>query len=170
MNTSILGIYEEENLMISAMKIMSEKKIPILEVYTPYPVHEVFKLLKRKSRLHWATLVYSILGLVLTYLFLYWTSVISYPLIYGGKPYHSIPSFIIVCFVMTLFFGILFTVITFFVRSKLYPGKKVAIIDPRITDNCFVILIKKTPEMSSEDIKSINSIFKENGAIDVIEK
>lgn len=170
MNTVILGVYEDEDLLISALKRIQDEKIEISEVFTPYPVHEVFKILKRKTRLPLATFLFSSIGALLTYLFLYWASVRSYPLIFGGKPLHSVPSFILISFVMMIFFGVLLSVIAFLARSKLYPGKKVKIHDPRITDNAFVILIEKKPEMSRDDINLLNSILKENGAIEVLEK
>ncbi len=170
MKTSILGIFEEEGSLISALKIIRDKNIEVTEVFTPYPIHEVFEIMKRKTKLQIATFLFAAFGLVISYVFIYWTSVISYPLTYGGKPYHAIPSFIIICFVTTICVSILLSVITFFIRSRLYPGKKPTIVDPRITDNAFVILINTQPEMSSNDIKTINSLLMKNGAIEVIEK
>lgn len=170
MKTNIIGIFEEEGLLISALKNIRDKNVEITEVYTPYPIHEVFKIMKRKTRFQIATFLFAALGLVISYAFLYWSSVISYPLIYGGKPYHSIPSFIIICFITTICVAVLLSVVTFFVRSRLYPGKKPVIIDHRITDNAFVILINTKPEMSPGEIETINSLLKKNGAVEVIEK
>ena len=170
MNTAILGVYEDEELLISALRKIRDEKIEISEVFTPYPIHEVFKIMKRKTRLPYATFLFSALGAILTYLFLYWASVRSYPLIFGGKPLHSVPSFILISFVMMIFFGVLLSVIAFLIRSKLYPGKKVKIHDPRITDNVFVILIDKTPDMTSDQINLLNAIFKECGAVEILEK
>ena len=169
-NTSILGIYEDEDLLISALKKIRDEKIEISEVFTPYPIHEVFTIMKRKTRLPYATFLFSALGAISTYMFLYWASVRSYPLIFGGKPLHSVPSFILISFVMMIFFGVLLSVIAFLIRSKLYPGKKVKIHDPRITDNAFVILIDKKPDMTSDQINLLNSIFKECGAVEILEK
>ena len=169
MKTNIIGIFGEEDLLISALQKIRDKNIEITEVFTPYPIHEVAKIMKRKTKLQIAAFVFAAAGLVISYLFLYWSSVISYPLIYGGKPYHSIPSFIIICFVTTICVAIILSVVTFFIRSRLYPGKKPTIIDHRITDNAFVILINTKPEMSSGDIRTINSLLMTNGAVEVIE-
>lgn len=169
MKTSIIGIFEEEGLLISALQKIHDKNIVITEVFTPYPVHEVFKIMKRKTKFQIATFLFAAAGLVISYLFMYWTSVISYPLIYGGKPYHSIPSFIIICFVTTICVAIILSVLTFFIKSRLYPGKKPTIIHNGITDNAFVILVNTKPEMSSIDIKAINSLMMQNGAVEVIE-
>lgn len=170
MKSQIIGIFEEEGLLITALKIFCDKNIEITEVFTPYPIHEVFKIMKRKTKLQIATFLFAAFGLVLSYAFIYWTSVISYPLTYGGKPFHAIPSFIIICFVTTICVAILLSVITFFIRSRLYPGKTPIIIDNRITDNAFVILIDIQPETSSEEIQTINSLLMKNGAVEIIEK
>ena len=170
MNTAIIGIYNQEELLISALKKISEAKIEINEVFTPYPVHEVFKILKRKTRIPLYTFLFALLGLVISYTFIYWASVISYPLIYGGKPLHSIPSFIIIGFVSMISLSVLLSFITFLFQTKLFPGKKPKILDSRITDHAFVVLIDRKPEMSAVDVKNINSILKDNGAIEVFEE
>jgi ActD protein len=170
MTKNIIGIFAEEDLLVASLKKIREEEIDITEVYTPYPVHEVFKILKRKTRLNIATLLFAALGFVSTYGFMYWSSVVDYPLVIGGKPSHSWPSYIVISFVMTIFFANLFSVITFLVRTGLYPGKKTQVIDPRITDNAFVVLINPAPEMSEKEIKHINSLLTKHGAIEVIEE
>jgi hypothetical protein len=169
MNTKIIGIFEEEKLLISALKKINEEKIGISEVFTPYPVHEVFNIMKIKTTIPFTTFLYALLGLVISYVFIYWSSVIDYPLIYGGKPLHSVPSFIIICFVTMISVSVLLSVITFLIRTRLYPGKKPVIHDKRITDNVFMILIDRKPGMTAQKIKMINSILKDNGAIEILE-
>ena len=170
MSASIIGIFEREELLISALKKICESKIEINEVFTPYPVHEVFKILKRKTRLPLATLLFAVLGLIFSYSYLYWTSVISYPLIYGGKPLHSIPSFIIIGFVSMISLAVLLSFITFLITTRLFPGKRPLIHDTRITNHAFVVLIDRTPEMSRNDLKTITSLLNENGAVEVLIK
>jgi hypothetical protein len=46
-----IGIFDEEEKFISSIKSLQEMNFIIHDVFTPYPVHEVFRLLKRKSRL-----------------------------------------------------------------------------------------------------------------------
>lgn len=170
MNYSIFGIYENEESLLTAMRKIIDNKIEIKEVYTPYPIHEVFKILDSKTRISLVTFLFVLLGLAASYTFVYWNSVISYPIVYGGKPLHSIPSFIIVCFISMISVGILLSFITFLIRTRLYPGKKPIIHDVRITDNAFVIQIDKKKSMSDDDLKRIHLLLKENGAIEIIEK
>jgi len=46
-----IGIFDDEGKFVSTIKSLQEQKFLIFDVFTPYPVHEVFHLLKRKSRL-----------------------------------------------------------------------------------------------------------------------
>ncbi len=169
MKTNIIGIFKEEDVLVSALKKIKAQNIDIAEVFTPYPIHEVFKIMKRKTKFQLATFFFAALGCVGTYLFVHWASVDSYPLTYGGKPHNSWPSFVIITFVTTIATAILLSVITFFVKSKMYPGKKPKIIDKRITDNAFVVLIETNKEQNQNEIENINSVLKNAGASEVIQ-
>jgi hypothetical protein len=46
-----IGVFDDEGKFISTIRSLQEQKFRIFDVFTPYPVHEVFHLLKRKSRL-----------------------------------------------------------------------------------------------------------------------
>ena len=46
-----IGIFDDEEKFLSSIKSLQEKNFLIYDVFTPYPVHEVFHLLKRKSRI-----------------------------------------------------------------------------------------------------------------------
>jgi hypothetical protein len=113
----------------------------IFDVFTPYPVHEVFHLLKRKSRLPTAAYFFGLFGIVATLAFLYYTSVMNWPLVYGGKPFNSFPSFIVVTIVVTILTVTLASLALFSARSKLFPGRDNTIFDLRATDDKFVIVL-----------------------------
>jgi len=170
LNTAILGIYENEDTLVAALERLKMERIEIGEVFMPYPVDKVFEILGKKTRFPIATFFFALLGLVFSYWYMYWSTVVDYPLSYGGKPIHSIPSFILVGFVSMISLGVLLTVIAFLVRSRLYPGKRQVCPDPRIMDNAFVIYIKKKEGMSDTELQEIHSLLKENGAIEVLEK
>jgi len=169
MKTNIIGIFKEEDVLVSALKKIKTQNINIAEVFTPYPIHEVFKIMKRKTKFQLATFFFAALGCVGTYIFVYWSAVISYPLTYGGKPHNSWPSFIIIAFVTTIATAILLSVITFFVKSKMYPGKKPKIIDKRITDDAFVVLIETKNKQTQDEIEKIHSVLKNAGAFEIIQ-
>jgi len=166
---NIIGIYDDPDVVVAAAKKLKENNVRIKNVFTPFPIHELWEVLGLKTRLPVMTFLYGFTGLVAIYAFLYWTSVVNYPLKFGGKPLNSL-SFIIIMFVGTIFVAVLFTLITFFVRQKIGPGKEVTMIDPRTTDDKFAIVIEKSPDLTDEDIRKITMILKETGAVEISEK
>jgi hypothetical protein len=164
--TNIIGIYDDPDVVVAAARSIKEKGIQIKNVFTPFPIHELWEVLGLRTRLPILTFIYGTIGLVSIYFFLYWTSVVNYPLKFGGKPLNSL-SFIIIMFVGTIFVAVLLTFMTFFIRQKIGPGKKVTMIDPRTTDDKFAIVIEKSPDFSEEDVKKITAILKETGATEV---
>lgn len=164
-NKTILGIFDNEDKLVSSIHKFREKNITISDVISPYPIEEVFELLKLKTRIPMAAFIYGILGLLGTFGFLYWTSVINYPLVFGGKPQNTL-SFVIIIFVMVIFTVVSLTLITFFLREKKGPGAKPYFEFPGISDDKYVIIINKADDT---DVSQINKLLKEGGAIEVTE-
>jgi len=167
-NKTIIGIYEDEDVLLKAMDKLQENDIKINDVYSPIPLHGVFEKLNLTTRLPYATFIYGAIGALAVFAFLYWTSVVSYPLKFGGKPLNTL-SFIIIIFVLTIFVGTLFTFLTYFVREKMYPGKKVNLPVPRTTNDQFAILIEIERNMSTDDLNKVNTLLKETGAVEIKE-
>ncbi|PLW94796.1 MAG: hypothetical protein C0591_12000 [Marinilabiliales bacterium] len=167
-NTNIIGVYEDEDVLLKAIDQLQENDIKILDVYSPIPIHGVFEKLKLTTRLPYATFIYGAIGAISVFAFLYWTSVVSYPLKFGGKPLNTL-SFIIIMFVLTIFVGTLFTFLTYFIREKMYPGKKVTMPVPRTTNDQFAILIEMGQAMSAAEIKKVNDLLKKTGAVEIKE-
>ena len=167
--TNIIGIYDDPDVLVAAIKKVKGEGIKIKNVVSPFPIHEVFEALGLKTRIPIMTFLYGFFGLVVVYAFLYWTSVVSYPLKFGGKPLNSL-SFIIILFVMTINIATFFTFMTFFFRQKLWPGKKVVMIEPAATDDKFVIMVEKGEEMSDADAGKVKKVMEEAGAVEVKEK
>ena len=165
-HTNIVGVYEDENVLLDAMDELQKNDIKIKDVFSPIPIHGVFEKLGITTRLPYATFIYGAIGTVSVFAFLYWTSVVSYPLKFGGKPLNTL-SFIIIMFVLTIFVGTLFTFLTYFAREKMYPGKKVTLPVPTTTNDQFAILIEKTPGMEEAEVKKIQDLLTKTGAVEV---
>jgi len=166
---NIVGIYDDPDVVVAAAKKLKEKDVRIKNIFSPFPIHELWEVLGLKTRLPLLAFIYGTVGLVVIYAFLYWTSVINYPLKFGGKPLNTL-SFIIIMFVGTIFVGVLFTFMTFFIRQKIGPGKKVVMIDPRTSDDKFAIVIERPADFTDEDVRRITTILKETGAVEISEK
>src|ERR1035437_3881103 len=114
-NTSenIVGVFNDEDTLISAIKNIKKSSFKIKNVFTPYPIHEVFHELQLTTRLPYIAFLYAAGGTISVFAFIYWTSVINYPISIGGKPDMNM-SYIVCMFVLTILSGIVLSVATFF--------------------------------------------------------
>jgi len=164
-----IGIFDDEEKFLSSIKSLKEQEFSIHDVFTPYPVHEVFHLLKRKSRLPTAAYFFGLFGIIATLGFLYYTSVIDWPVVYGGKPFNSFPSFIVVTIVVTILTVTVASLALFSARSKLFPGRDNTIFDIRATDDKFVIVVD-TRDKDNSSAKEAANVMSQHGAIEIIDK
>ncbi len=162
---SVVGIFEDEEKLIDALHKVKEKGIAIEEVYTPYPVFEVFEYVGKKSRIRTAAFFYGLFAAISILAFLYYTSVISWPINYGGKPFNSFPSFIIITLVLTIFSITVLSLFSFSIGAKLFPGQKAKVVDYRATDNMFVMVV----EGKEGDNNEVTEILREAGALEIKE-
>ncbi len=165
----IVAVYDDEDTLIEGLRSINNKSIKVKEVYTPYPVHEVFEILKMRSKFTWAAFLYGFLGAAGVLAFLYYTAVIDWPLNYGGKPFNTFPSFIIITLIFTILIVTIMSLLTFSVRAQIFPWKTERIIDIRATDDKFVVLIDKrlNPE---NDMAEIEALLRSTRATEVYEK
>ncbi len=162
----ILGVFNDPDEVSEAVGKLLQNNIQVKDVYSPFPLEHVWEKLKLKTRIPYATFLYGAFGTAGTFAFLYWTSVINYPLIYGGKPTNSL-SFIVLMFVLTILSGVIFTLATYLIREKMWPGREVNMPDSRSTDDKFVIVIEKDKNMDDEAVRKIDELLKKSGAVEV---
>lgn len=162
----IVGIFNDEEPLIQATRVFKEKNIPVADIFTPYPVHEIIQIQGETSKLTLAAYIYGWIGGLGILAFLYYTAVISWPLNYGGKPSNAFPSFILITLVFVILFVTIMSLTTFIARARLFPGKKIEIIDPRATDDKFVVVLHGGDENKDQVI----GLLKESGAEEVYEK
>ena len=135
--------FNDETPMLQAVRKLRDNKEIILDVLSPFPVHGLDNALSiTRSRIPVGGFIFGALGAVLAFLFQAWVFTVSYPLIIGGKPFFSAPTFIPITFECTVLFGGLAMVAAFLIRSKLKPDIKFETIDERITDDLFVVLVE----------------------------
>lgn len=164
----ILGIYDDEDVLLHAIENVRATGTKIHDVFSPYPVHGIDDVLGiQRSRL---PIVAFICGLCGTS-FALWMQIymlgFDWPMIIGGKPHIALPSFIPVTFELTVLFAAFGMVITFFVVSGLKPTMSVPVFDVRSTDDKFVMAIEVKP---NTNIDQVNQLLRNNGAIEVNEK
>lgn len=138
-----VSIYPGEEEVLGAVVELRLAGFRILEVYAPYAVHGLERAAGlRRSRIGLVTVTAATIGSLAFYFFQDWVSAISWPVNIGGKPYSSAPAWIPVVFETGVLAAGLATVLALFVRSRLYPGKRARLIDPRITDDRFAVVLE----------------------------
>ena len=95
-----------------------------------------------------------------------YTMIADWPQNIGGKPSFSyienMPAFVPIMFELTVFFAAHLMVITFYLRSKMWPFKTAENPDPRTTDDHFLIEISV-----SEVTGKLKNILKNSGAVEI---
>ena len=138
----ITVVFDDEVPMLEAIHKIQESDQNIQDVLTPFPVHGLDKALKMKrTRIPIVGFICGAIGGLFGFLFQAWIFTVDYPLVFGGKPYLSVPSFIPVTFELTVLFTAVGVVSALFIRSRFMPRKKFEPINDRITDDRFVILV-----------------------------
>jgi hypothetical protein len=162
----LIGVFDQEDTMLSAFRKLREQEIEIEDVFTPYPVHEIIEKHGRKSRITIVGWFYGLFASLAVLAFLIYTAVIDWPLNYGGKPSNAFPSFIVITIVLTIFSITILSLFTFSWRAKLWPSFDKPLYHGEATDDKFVILVNK----EKADTARAASVMKETGAIEVLEK
>jgi len=161
-----IGVFNEEEAMLSAFRKMKEQEIEIEDVFTPYPIHEILENHGRKSKITVVGWFYGLFATLGVLAFLIYTAVIDWPMNYGGKPSNAFPSFLVITIVLTIFSITILSLFTFSWRANLWPSNEKPIYHEEATDDKFVILVNK----EKADPGKAESLMKECGAIEVIEK
>lgn len=165
----IVGIFDDESVLLSAVKKVRGSDVKIHECYTPYPVHGLDdELGYKRSRISIAAFMFGITGTCLAFLMMIYMMGIDWPMIIGGKDYVAIPSFVPVGFEVTVLLAALGMVGTFFVISNLKPYGKPRIYDIRSTDDMHVMAIDLAKNKKTTD--ELSSILKDSGAVEINEK
>lgn len=168
--TVIYGLYNDEEVLLKAVKSAKEKHLDIMDVFSPFPIHGLDDLLElEESRLHIVGFVFGILGTLTAFLGMTWIFTGDWPTIFGGKPYWSIPAFIPITFELTVLFAAIGMVVTFYIVSGLAPGVVNPTLDDRITDDKFCLAFDQT-HLSQEQVQKIKDLFHSTGAVEVNSK
>ncbi len=102
----LMAEFENPNDLVAATRQARAAGYVRLDAYTPYPVEALAEALDiHDRRLPALVLGGGIIGGLLGFALCYWTSVIAYPLNIGGKPFNSVPAFIVPTFEMTILFA-----------------------------------------------------------------
>ena len=166
----LYGLYNDEEELKGAVKRARAAHLDIMDVYTPFPVHGLDPILGlSESRLHYLGFIFGAIGALFGFLAMTWIFTRDWPIIFGGKPYWAVPSYIQITYEMTVLFAAWGMTISFYTVCGMWPGMKPKILDNRITDDKFCIAfdVSETPGL---DVDGLKNFFSHTGASEVHEK
>ncbi|MCL6460581.1 quinol:cytochrome c oxidoreductase membrane protein [Flavobacterium micromati] len=166
-NKVIYAIYNDDDILMDAVKTTRAANHHIEEVFTPFPVHGLDKALGlAPTRLAICSFLYGCVGLSFGTWMMYYIMIQDWPQDIGGKPSFSylenMPAFVPIMFELTVFFAAHLMVITFYMRSKLWPFKQAENPDVRTTDDHFLMEVAVR-----DNEEELISFFQNTGAIEV---
>ncbi len=162
------AIYNDDDILLQAVKQVRDKHYHIEEVYTPFPVHGLEKAMGlADTRIAITSFMYGLVGLSVAIVMMNYIMIQDWPQDIGGKPSFSyienMPAFVPIMFEMTVFFAAHLMVITFYMRSKLWPFKKAENPDVRTTDDHFLMAV----DAGGNDLDEMSSFLKSTGALEI---
>ncbi|MEM1002020.1 MAG: DUF3341 domain-containing protein [Bacteroidota bacterium] len=163
----IHAIYNDDDVLMSAVKKVKAHKHHIEEIYTPFPVHGLDKVMGlAPTRIAITAFLYGCVGLTIATLMMKFIMIEDWPQDIGGKPSFSylenLPAFIPITFELTVFFAAHLMVITFYLRSRMWPFKKAENPDPRTTDDHFLMEIA-----INDNEEALTYLLRESGAVEI---
>ena len=163
----IQAIYTDDDVLMSAVKKVKAAHHHIEEVYTPFPVHGLDKAMGLEpTRIAIASFMYGCVGLTVAITMMNFIMIEDWPQNIGGKPSFSyienMPAFVPIMFELTVFFAAHLMVITFYLRSRLWPFKEAENPDVRTTDDHFLMEIA-----IHDNEKELTDLLNETGAVEI---
>ena len=166
-NKVIQALYNDDDVLMAAVKKVKAAHHHIEEIYCPFPVHGLDKAMGlAPTRIAITAFIYGCIGLVVSIVMMNYIMIQDWPQDIGGKPSFSyienMPAFVPVMFELTVFFAAHLMVITFYLRSRLWPFKKAEIPDVRTTEDHFLMEIEV-----HDNEEELTALLQSTGAVEV---
>lgn len=160
-------LYNDDDILLDAVKETRSAHHHIEEIYTPFPVHGLDKAMGlAPTRIAICAFIYGLIGLTTATTLMNFIMIQDWPQDIGGKPSFSyiqnMPAFVPIMFELTVFFAAHLMVHTFYLRSKLWIGKKAENPDPRTTDDHFLMEVA----VHGDEQKMVE-FFEKTGAVEI---
>ena len=102
----LIAEFKDPDCLIEGAKKTYAKGYRRMDAFSPFPVHGLAEAIGMKSTiLPYVVLAGAMLGVAVGFGMQYYASVLSYPILVGGKPLNSWPAFIPITFELGILFG-----------------------------------------------------------------
>ena len=160
----LLGVLSTPHETVAAIERLQKAGFKKLDVYSPVQSHEIEHALDRgPSRVRAWTLIGGLTGVTGGYAAQI-LAAYDWPMVIGGKPFASIPPYVIIGFELTILFGGLLTLIGLLIVGRLYPRFKLdPAYSPRFSAEEFGVVVT----CKDRDVSEVDSLLRSNSAKEV---
>ena len=117
----LVSVFDRPQDVVAAVTKLKGRGFDQIETYSPAPFEEIDDAVDPKpSAVRAFTLIGGLAGVVTGFFIQIWMS-LDWPVKIAGKPFASIPPYVIIGFELTILFGGLLTLVGLLVVGKLYP-------------------------------------------------
>lgn len=164
---AIAALFDEPDKIIKAAREISNRGYKNFDVNSPYPLHGMNKAMGLKpSPLGYFALAFGLTGTLLAFTLIYYTMVLDYPMIIGGKPFFAFPAFVPVMFEVTVLLASIGTVASLIVYFMKFPNLSHPIHDTdyirAVSVDKYGAYIKADDPLFNEE--NVENLFKSLGA------
>ena len=165
MTNIAVGLFHAPGSALAAAGALKGAGFAGLELMSPIPIEGVEQVLgERKYAIKHFTFFGGLIGALSGFVLAAGTAVLYlHPT--GGRPIITIPPFLIITYEMTILFGILFTVLGFFISARL-PAIRERVYVPESAVDKFVVTVACDDD---ERFKRAEAILREAGAEEIRE-
>jgi hypothetical protein len=160
---TLLGVFENPSDVAAAVRRLRGRGFAKLEVFSPAPFDEIEEAVDSKpSRVRLFTLIGGLLGVVTGYAMTIWMS-LDWPIVIGGKPFASIPTYTVIAFELTILFGAIFTLLGLLAVGRLPAVRLDPAYSARFSAEDFGVAV----EVPERDVVEVDGLLRANHAKEV---
>jgi len=160
---TVVGVFEQPDNIATAAKRLRDRGYTDLETYSPAPFPEVDDaVIEHPSRVRYFTLIGGLTGVVAGFALTLWMAN-DWQIMLGGKPFSSIPPYVIIAFELTILFGGLMTALGLFITGGLPKFKLDPAYNLRFSAEEFGLAVN----CQDRDVSEIDGLMRDNHATEV---
>lgn len=149
----VLGIaafFDHPDHLVYAAGQAREAEYQAFDAYSPFPIHGMDDAMGLgRSWIPWVTFFAGGAGFTTANILQFGIMFVDWPMVFGGKPFNSWPSFVPIMFELTVLFAGVTTAIVMLIAAGCF--RKPLIIDPGISNDRFVLWISSQDEQFDRD-------------------
>ncbi len=159
----VLGVYYYVDDVVDVVKALRQSGHRELSVFSPVPHHDIEHALEQKpSLVRWITFTGGVLGITGGFsLCIY--SVLSWPLVVGGKELVSLPPFVVIGYESMILLGALSNLFGMLALGRLPQLKSKAPYDPRFSEDRIGLWVP----CQGEEAARVKEVLEGHGAEEV---